>query len=220
VYHFYFGDEFGTPGTIMTTFPYGKGLANGRHGKGMLNTTAFSISMEAFDYWMERLDKFNIPYKQAQQRFSGEVFIYLEDFDGLGLELVFFSSVLWGITDGSWIILVFAAIMFFIMFVWNYGSKLKYEAEVKQRLSPDLMRDLGCNLGTIRAPGIGLLYNELVKGIPGILGHFLTTLPAIHSMIILVSIKYVPVAMVPQSERFLFRRVCQRSYHLFRCIAR
>jgi potassium uptake protein len=138
----------------------------------------------------------------------------------LGLELVFFSSVLWGITDGSWIILVFAAIMFFIMFVWNYGSKLKYEAEVKQRLSPDLMRDLGCNLGTIRAPGIGLLYNELVKGIPGILGHFLTTLPAIHSMIILVSIKYVPVAMVPQSERFLFRRVCQRSYHLFRCIAR
>jgi len=49
----------------------------------------------------------------------------------------------------------------------------------------DLMRELGCNLGT-RAPGIGLLYNELVKGIPGIFGHFLTTLPAIHSMIIFV----------------------------------
>ena len=89
VYHFYFGDEFGTPGTIMTTFPYGKSLASGRHGKGMLNTTAFSISMDALDYWLERLTKFNIPYKQPQQRFSGEVFIYLEDFDGLGLELVF-----------------------------------------------------------------------------------------------------------------------------------
>ncbi|XP_014516251.1 potassium transporter 7-like [Vigna radiata var. radiata] len=138
----------------------------------------------------------------------------------LGLELTFFSSVLWSVTDGSWIILVFAVLMFFIMFVWNYGSKLKYETEVKQKLSMDLMRELGCNLGTIRAPGIGLLYNELVKGIPGIFGHFLTTLPAIHSMIILVSIKYVPVPMVPQSERFLFRRVCQRSYHIFRCIAR
>ncbi|GAU27767.1 hypothetical protein TSUD_215780 [Trifolium subterraneum] len=133
----------------------------------------------------------------------------------LGLELVFFSSVLWGITDGSWIILVFAAIMFFIMFVWNYGSKLKYEAEVKQRLSPDLMRDLGCNLGTIRAPGIGLLYNELVKGIPGILGHFLTTLPAIHSMIILVSIKYVPVAMVPQSERYGYKDVRKENHQTF-----
>ncbi|XP_057420839.1 potassium transporter 7-like isoform X2 [Lotus japonicus] len=138
----------------------------------------------------------------------------------LGLELTFFSSVLGSVADGSWIILVFAVIMFFIMFVWNYGSKLKYETEVKQKLSNDLMRELGCNLGTIRAPGIGLLYNELVKGIPGIFGHFLTTLPAIHSMIIFVSIKYVPVSVVPQRERFLFRRVCQRSYHMFRCIAR
>ncbi|KUG12668.1 diguanylate cyclase [Elizabethkingia anophelis] len=89
VYHFYFGDEFGTPGTIMTTFPYGKGLVNGRHGKGMLNTTAFSVAMDGLDYWLERLDRFGIPYKQPQERFSGEVFIYLEDYDGLGLELVF-----------------------------------------------------------------------------------------------------------------------------------
>ena len=139
----------------------------------------------------------------------------------LGLELMFFSSVLWSsVTDGSWIILVFAVVMFFIMYIWNYGSKLKYETEVKQKLSMDLMRQLGCNLGTIRAPGIGLLYNELVKGIPAIFGHFLTTLPAIHSMIIFVCIKYVPVPVVPQSERFLFRRVCPKSYHIFRCIAR
>ncbi|KAL6329160.1 hypothetical protein AAG906_011615 [Vitis piasezkii] len=138
----------------------------------------------------------------------------------LGVELTFFSSVLWSVGDGSWIILVFAIVMFFIMFIWNYGSKLKYETEVKQKLSMDLMRELGCNLGTIRAPGIGLLYNELVKGIPAIFGHFLTTLPAIHSMIIFVCIKYVPVPVVPQSERFLFRRVCPKSYHIFRCIAR
>lgn len=138
----------------------------------------------------------------------------------LGLELMFFSSVLWSVGDGSWIILVFAVVMFFIMCIWNYGSKLKYETEVKKKLSMDLMRELGCNLGTVRAPGIGLLYNELVKGIPAIFGHFLTTLPAIHSMIIFVCIKYVPVPVVPQSERFLFRRVCPKSYHIFRCIAR
>ena len=138
----------------------------------------------------------------------------------LGLELVFFSSVLWSVGDGSWIILVFAVIMFLIMSIWNYGSKLKYETEVKQKLSMDLMRQLGSNLGTMRASGIGLLYNELVKGIPAIFGHFLTTLPAIHSMVIFVCIKYVPVPVVPQSERFLFRRVCPKSYHIFRCIAR
>lgn len=138
----------------------------------------------------------------------------------LGLELTFFSSVLWSVGDGSWIILVFAIVMFLIMCIWNYGSKLKYETEVKQKMSMDLLRELGPNLGTVRAPGIGLVYNELAKGIPAIFGHFLTTLPAVHSMIIFVCIKYVPVPVVPQSERFLFRRVCPKSYHIFRCIAR
>ncbi|THU46974.1 hypothetical protein C4D60_Mb09t10610 [Musa balbisiana] len=138
----------------------------------------------------------------------------------LGLELLFFSSVLGSVVDGSWVMLVFTAVLFFIMYIWNYGSKLKYETEVKQKLSMELMMELGCNLGTIRAPGIGLVYNELVKGIPAIFGHFLTTLPAIHSMIIFVCIKYVPVPVVPQTERFLFRRVCPKSYHMFRCIAR
>ncbi|PKU79486.1 potassium transporter 7 isoform X2 [Dendrobium catenatum] len=138
----------------------------------------------------------------------------------VGLELLFFSSVLGGVSDGSWVLLLFAAVLFMIMSIWNYGSKMKYETEVKRKLSMDLMLKLGCNLGTIRAPGMGLVYNELVKGIPAIFGHFLTTLPAIHSMIIFVSIKYVPVPVVPQNERFLFRRVCPKSYHMFRCIAR
>ncbi|XP_009757402.1 potassium transporter 7 isoform X1 [Nicotiana tabacum] len=138
----------------------------------------------------------------------------------LGLELMFFSSVLWSVGDGSWIILVFAVVLFFVMYIWNYGSKLKYETEVKQKMSMDVLRELGPNLGTIRAPGIGLLYNELAKGIPAIFGHFLTTLPAVHSMIIFVCIKYIPVPVVPQNERFLFRRVCPRSYHIFRCVAR
>lgn len=138
----------------------------------------------------------------------------------MGIELTFFSSVLWSVTDGSWIILLFSVVMFLVMSIWNYGSKLKYETEVKQKMSMELLRQLGPNLGTIRAPGIGLLYNELVRGIPAIFGHFITTLPAIHSMIIFVCIKYVPVPVVPQNERFLFRRVCSKGYHMFRCIAR
>lgn len=89
VYHFYFGNEEATPGSIFTTFPYGKGLSQGRHGKGKINTTAFSLPFDSLDYWQERLTRFNIPYKHPQQRTQGEVFIYFEDPDGLGLELVF-----------------------------------------------------------------------------------------------------------------------------------
>ena len=89
VYHLYFGNETGTPGSIFTSFPYGKGLAQGRHGKGKINTTAFSLAPDSLDFWQRRLDAFNIAYKHPQQRYGGEVFIYLEDPDGMGLELVF-----------------------------------------------------------------------------------------------------------------------------------
>lgn len=88
VYHLYYGNEAGSPGTIMTFFPY-EGLVQGRHGKGMLNTTTFSVPMASLDFWLRRLKKFGIPFKPPQQRFDGEIAIYFEDADGLGLELIF-----------------------------------------------------------------------------------------------------------------------------------
>lgn len=87
VYHFYYGNETGSPGTILTFFPY-EGLAPGRHGKGMLNTTTFSVSLSSLNYWEERLKKYGIHYKGPTDRFE-ETAIYFEDHDGLGLELVF-----------------------------------------------------------------------------------------------------------------------------------
>ena len=87
VYHFYYGNEVGSPGTILTFFPY-SGLTKGRHGNGFLNTTSFSLPMESLDFWIKRLNRFGIAHKDPQERFN-EVFIYFEDDDGLGLELVF-----------------------------------------------------------------------------------------------------------------------------------
>lgn len=86
VYHLYYGNEKGDPGTIMTFFPY-PDIPQGRKGKGQLTVTSFSIPENSMNYWMKRLDKFNIPYEQPQPRFD-ELFIYFEDYDGLGLELV------------------------------------------------------------------------------------------------------------------------------------
>jgi len=88
VYHFYYGDETGLPGSILTFFPY-QGLAHGRHGRGMLNTTTFSAPAASLTYWLQRLSKFNIRHKDPVERFAGETVVYFEDRDGLGLELVF-----------------------------------------------------------------------------------------------------------------------------------
>ncbi|GAB4839824.1 Putative potassium transporter 12 [Ancistrocladus abbreviatus] len=136
------------------------------------------------------------------------------------VELIYLSAVLSKIKEGGWLPLAFAACFLSIMYTWNYGSVLKYRSEVRDKISMDFMLDLSSTLGTVRVPGIGLLYNELVQGIPSIFGQFLLSLPAIHSTIVFVCIKYIPIPVVPQEERFLFRRICPQDYHLFRCIAR
>jgi glyoxalase family protein len=88
VYHLYYGDEKGSPGTIMTFFPY-QGLAAGKHGKGQMTSTSFSVPGSSLDYWMKRLKKFKVNFSDPQQRFGNELFVTFEDAHGLGLELVF-----------------------------------------------------------------------------------------------------------------------------------
>ncbi|KAG4125436.1 hypothetical protein ERO13_D10G095900v2 [Gossypium hirsutum] len=136
------------------------------------------------------------------------------------IELIYFSAVLSKVMEGGWLPLVFATFFLTVMYIWHYGSVLKYQSEVREKISMDFMIELGSKLGTVRVPGIDLLYNELVHGIPSIFGQFLLSLPSIHSTIIFVCIKYVPVPVVPQEERFLFCRVGPKDYHIFKCIAR
>jgi glyoxalase family protein len=88
VYHFYYGNEAGEPGSILTFFPY-EGIQKGRHGKGMLNVTSFSVAAESMEFWEKRLKKFGIDFTPAQDRIDGEAAIYFQDPDGLGLELIF-----------------------------------------------------------------------------------------------------------------------------------
>lgn len=86
VYHLYYGDESGNPGSIMTFFPF-RNMRPGSHGVGQAATTTFSIPKGSVDFWLKRLDHFEIKRKEPQQRFD-EVVIYFEDWDGLGLELI------------------------------------------------------------------------------------------------------------------------------------
>lgn len=88
VYHFYYGNEVGTPGTIMTFFPF-EGIRRGRHGKGMINVTSFSVPLSSIEFWEKRLKHFNVEFKTPQERFENETIISLEDPDGLKIELVF-----------------------------------------------------------------------------------------------------------------------------------
>ncbi|MEB2776842.1 ring-cleaving dioxygenase [Algoriphagus sp. D3-2-R+10] len=86
VYHFYFGDELGRPGTVFTTFPF-TGARKGTKGAGEVTYTAFSVSAGSLEFWIERLKKYGIPVSDALTRF-GDKLIRFEDHDSMGIELV------------------------------------------------------------------------------------------------------------------------------------
>ncbi len=85
-YHLYFGDEAGSPGTILTFFPWADAPA-GREGPGMTSRTAFSIPSTALDFWIERFAATGADFDAPVSRFTEDVLAF-RDPHGLGLELV------------------------------------------------------------------------------------------------------------------------------------
>ncbi|MBB4661285.1 VOC family protein [Conexibacter arvalis] len=82
-YHLYFGDEQGSPGSILTWFEF-PGAARGRAGLGMVHTLQLGVADGAsLDFWAERLAAHGYDAVRADPRT-----LRFEDYDGLGLELV------------------------------------------------------------------------------------------------------------------------------------
>jgi glyoxalase family protein len=84
-YHFYFGDEVGSPGTILTFFPW-EGITTGRRGTGMATEIGYSVPEESLDFWINRFEEFEVTYNKVAEKF-GEEYVTFLDPDGLKLEL-------------------------------------------------------------------------------------------------------------------------------------
>jgi glyoxalase family protein len=85
-YHFYFGDDLGRPGTILTFFPWPDGRP-GRHGTRQAATVALAIPPASLGYWLARLLSQGVTYVGPSRRFEEPV-LELRDPDGLMLELI------------------------------------------------------------------------------------------------------------------------------------
>jgi glyoxalase family protein len=82
VYHLYFGDERGSPGSILTWFEFA-GARRGRAGAGMIHTIQLGVaSAQALEFWADRLASKGHPSERTHDKLS------FEDYDGLGFELV------------------------------------------------------------------------------------------------------------------------------------
>ncbi len=85
-YHLYYGDRTGTPGTILTFFPW-PGARRGRPGAGQATVTSFAIPAGSAGFWQRRLNRLGVATEAPAER-HGETVLTLLDPDGLRLELV------------------------------------------------------------------------------------------------------------------------------------
>lgn len=85
VYHLYFGNEVGSPGTAITFFPFQEGQ-RGQIGGGQVGWTSYVVPTGTLEFWEQRLNKFQIPFTN-EVRFN-ETYLRFRDNDGLQLEIV------------------------------------------------------------------------------------------------------------------------------------
>jgi glyoxalase family protein len=85
-YHFYYGNETGTPGTILTFFPW-EGVAPGRPGTGMATEIGYSVPAGSLDSWAERFRQRAVKQGEVAER-MGETHLPFSDPDGLNMALV------------------------------------------------------------------------------------------------------------------------------------
>ena len=86
VYHLYYGDEQGTPGSVMTYFPF-PNARPGRHGAGEVSTTSFAVPTGTLPAWQERLGNLGVTGLSTDTRF-GENRLLFDGPDGDGFALV------------------------------------------------------------------------------------------------------------------------------------
>ncbi|WP_181702107.1 ring-cleaving dioxygenase [Chthonobacter albigriseus] len=85
-YHLYFGDEAGSPGSIITFFPWAH-AAPGRIGIGETQETLLRVPQESLGWWMHRLIEKGVEHDKPEKRF-GETIVGFKDPDGMRLALV------------------------------------------------------------------------------------------------------------------------------------
>jgi len=85
-YHLYYGDEVGTPGAILTFFPW-PGARRGKNGAGMATETGYAVPKGSLDFWKKRFETYDITHDRLHERF-GEKYLPFRDPDGLWLSLI------------------------------------------------------------------------------------------------------------------------------------
>jgi len=136
------------------------------------------------------------------------------------IELIYLSSILTKFIQGGYLPFCFSLVLMALMITWHYVQVMKYWYELDHIMLADEVTALLEKHEVRRIPKVGLLYSDLVQGIPPVFPRLVQRIPSVHSVFLFMSIKHLPIPHVAPVERFLFRQVGPREHRMFRCVAR
>jgi len=84
-YHLYYANANAEPGSVYTTFPYGRVM--GRPGSGQIQSTAYTVPKGSMKFWLEQFDRHKVKHSGIQERF-GQSFIRFDHPSGIQLEVI------------------------------------------------------------------------------------------------------------------------------------
>ncbi|KAJ4848729.1 hypothetical protein Tsubulata_043975 [Turnera subulata] len=135
-------------------------------------------------------------------------------------ELLYLSACVTKVHKGGWLPLLISALVLAVMCIWHYGTFKKQSYESQNKISLDTILSLGPNLGINRVPGVGLIYTNVLSGIPPMFSHFVTNFPAFHQVLIFVTFQNLTVPRVSAKQRFSVSRIGPPEFRLYRCVVK
>jgi KUP system potassium uptake protein len=133
------------------------------------------------------------------------------------VEFLYLSSILSKFAEGGYLPFCFALTL---MASWHYVHVRRYWYELDRAVHADELAAVLARRDVRRVPGVGLLYSELVQGIPPMFPRLVDKTPSVHAVLVFVSVKHLPIPRATPPERFIFRRVGPAGDRVFRCVAR
>lgn len=134
----------------------------------------------------------------------------------ISIEGLYMSSLLRKVPRGGWVPFAIAAFFLTIMLSWTYGRNKKSDYEALMKLSEDDLTELISTDANIRVPGICFFCTDLVNGIPPIIGHYVQHVRSLREVMVVLTLRTLPIKSVLPEERFLVGRLGPKG--VYRCL--
>ncbi|EIE21883.1 potassium transporter [Coccomyxa subellipsoidea C-169] len=133
------------------------------------------------------------------------------------IDVSFLSAALNKFLHGGWFPIALSGILFTVSVLWYWGTKRKVDAlDSKKGIARTVALKDGGKIA--RVPGVAMVYTNTYTGIPAAFTNLLSNVPALHEVVVFITVRYVPIPKVSLGERLLFMPLPVPG--LYRCVAR